>query len=98
MSDATTAAPRSTWLTASAWRELFRERPIIPLIGLLVLLVALSELVRPGIVDLGWAGVISRTAVPLAILAACQTLTMLTGGIDPSVGPGAAGFGFLLGA
>jgi ribose transport system permease protein len=96
MSDATTAAPRSTWLTASAWRELFRERPIIPLIGLLVLLVALSELVRPGIVDPGWAGVISRTAVPLAILAACQTLTMLTGGIDLSVGQVASVSGFLV--
>ena len=45
-----------------------------------------SELVRPGIVGAEWAGVILRAAVPLAILAGCQTLTMLTGGIDLSVG------------
>jgi ribose transport system permease protein len=96
VSQATTTAPRSTWLTAAGWRQLFRERPIIPLVGLLVLLVALSEVVRPGIVTPNWAGVILRAAVPLAILAACQTLTMLTGGIDLSVGQVASVSGFLV--
>ncbi|HEX2221637.1 MAG TPA: ABC transporter permease [Candidatus Limnocylindria bacterium] len=96
MSDATATVARSPWLTAAGWRQLFRERPIIPLVGLLALLVGVSELVRPGIVDAGWAGVILRAAVPLAILAACQTLTMLTGGIDLSVGQIASMSGFLL--
>lgn len=68
-----------------AWRDLLRERPIVPLTGLLVVLVALIELADPGIVTPGWAGVILRASVPLAILAGCQTLTMLTGGIDLSV-------------
>jgi ribose transport system permease protein len=36
-----------------------------------------------------------RTAVPLAILAGCQTLTMLTGGIDLSVGAVASMVGFV---
>ena len=43
-----------------------------------------------------WAGVILRAAVPLAILAGCQTLTMLTGGIDLSVGAVASMSGFVL--
>ena len=43
-----------------------------------------------------WAGVILRTAIPLAILAGCQTLTMLTGGIDLSVGAVASMSGFVV--
>ena len=75
-------------------RRLMRDRPILPLIALLVVLVIILELVRPGIV-LGvgdqlfnqiWVSATLRQAIPLAILAACQTLTMLTGGIDLSVG------------
>ena len=37
-----------------------------------------------------------RTAIPLAILAGCQTLTMLTGGIDLSVGAVASMAGFVV--
>jgi ribose transport system permease protein len=40
--------------------------------------------------------VILRAAVPLAILAGCQTLTMLTGGIDLSVGAVASMAGFVV--
>jgi ribose transport system permease protein len=40
--------------------------------------------------------VIFRAAVPLAILASCQTLTMLTGGIDLSVGAVASMAGFVV--
>jgi ribose transport system permease protein len=76
-------------------RALFRDRPIIPLIALLALLVVVIQLASPGIVKLSWAGVILRTAVPLAILAGCQTLTMLTGGIDLSVGAVASMAGFV---
>lgn len=91
-----TVAVRNPWLTAAAWRGLFRDRPIIPLIGLLGVLVVASELVRPGIVSAQWAGVMLRAAVPLAILAACQTLAMLTGGIDLSVGAVASMSGFVV--
>jgi ribose transport system permease protein len=74
----------------------FREHPIIPLLILLALLVGLSEIIRPGIVSLNWGGVILRAAIPLAILAASQTLTMLTAGIDLSVGAVASMTGFLV--
>jgi ribose transport system permease protein len=74
---------------------MFRDRPIVPLIGLLAVLVLVIAIVQPGIVGLPWAGVIMRAAVPLAILAGCQTLTMLTGGIDLSVGAVASMAGFV---
>jgi ribose transport system permease protein len=77
-------------------RNLFRERPIVPLFGLLAILVILSEVVRPGIVTANWAGVMIRAAIPLAILAGCQTITMLTAGIDLSVGAVASMSGFLV--
>jgi ribose transport system permease protein len=90
------SSARNPWLTASAWRGLFRDRPLVPLIGLLALLVALVWLVRPEVVGPNWAGVIVRAAIPLALLAACQTLTFLTGGIDLSVGAVASMSGFVV--
>ena len=92
-----TAVTRSrSGISAAELRRLFRDRPTIPLVALLAGLVVLSEIARPGIVSPEWAGVILRTAVPLAILAGCQTLTMLTAGIDLSVGAVASMTGFLV--
>ena len=87
---------RSPWLTGTAWRGLFRDRPLIPLIALLALLVVILGLVKPDIIKPGWVGVTLRAAIPLAILAACQTLTFLTGGIDLSVGAIASMSGFVV--
>jgi ribose transport system permease protein len=70
----------------AALRALMRDRPIVPLIGLLLLLVITLEVIRPGIVNELWVANSIKFAIPLAILAAAQTLTMLTGGIDLSVG------------
>ena len=96
MTEATsTSGPRTAWRSGGAWRSLFRDRPIVPLIGLLLVLVAIIQVAQPGIVSPSWAGVILRTSVPLAILAGCQTLTMLTGGIDLSVGAVASMAGFV---
>ena len=83
------------WQSAETWRNLFRDRPVIPLTGLLLVLVAVIELADPGIVGPSWVGVILRQSVPLAILAGCQVLTMLTGGIDLSVGAVASMAGFV---
>ncbi|MEA2631037.1 MAG: ribose transport system permease protein [Chloroflexota bacterium] len=83
------------WRGADAWRGLFRDRPIIPLIGLLGVLILIIDVADPGIVSPGWANIIVRTTVPLAILAGCQTITMLTGGIDLSVGAVASMTGFV---
>jgi ribose transport system permease protein len=86
----TTATPamggRTDWRSGDSWRRLFREKPVIPLIALLVALIVVLQVVQPGTVGPNWLAAQIRFAVPLAILAACQTLTMLTGGIDLSVG------------
>ncbi len=96
MSSATGAhGARSNWRSATAWRSTFRDRPLIPLIGLLVLLVVVIAVIPPDVVNPGWVGVTLRAAIPLAILAGCQTLTFLTGGIDLSVGAVASMSGFM---
>jgi ribose transport system permease protein len=78
------------------WRTVIRDQPIIPLVVLLVALVAVLELAKPGIVNGNWVATTMRAAIPLAILAACQTLAMLTGGIDLSVGAVASMAAFLM--
>jgi ribose transport system permease protein len=60
------------------------DNPIIPLILLLIVLVGVLEFMRPGILNERWMGNTIKFAIPLAMLAACQTMTMLTGGIDLS--------------
>ncbi len=88
--------PQASSLSAAGLRSLVRERKLIPLLGMLAILVVLSEVIRPGIVSLNWSGVMIRASIPLAILAGCQTITMLTGGIDLSVGAIASMSGFLV--
>ena len=77
-------------------QRLFRDRPLIPLTALLVLLIAVLEVAKPGTISPGWVGTTVRAAIPLAILAGCQTLAMLTGGIDLSVGTVASMAAFVM--
>ena len=79
-----TAVERDS-LAARAAR-LMVDHPLIPLVGLLIGLVAVLQVMQPGIVNERWLGNTVKFAIPLAMLAACQTLTMLTGGIDLSAG------------
>jgi ribose transport system permease protein len=95
MTATTDPTPDRARLSPAAWRNLLRDRPLIPLTILLVLLVATVELSRPGTVSVNWAAFTVRQAAVLAILGACQTLTMLTGGIDLSVGYVASMAGFV---
>ncbi|MBA3236013.1 MAG: ABC transporter permease, partial [Chloroflexi bacterium] len=81
---------------AERTRRLLRDRPLIPLTALLVLLVLLMQLAQPGVVTQSWIGSTIRAAVPLAILGAAQTLAMLTGGIDLSVGTIASMAAFIM--
>jgi ribose transport system permease protein len=62
-----------------------REQPILVLCALLVALVLGLEAARPGMVGPGWISNTILFAAPLGIVAAGQTLVMLTGGIDLSV-------------
>jgi len=84
-SQGTSMPTQSSLLSAGAWRRRLRDQPVIPLILLLAALVLLLQIVQPGIVKADWVSSTIKFATPLAILAACQTLVMLTGGIDLSV-------------
>jgi ribose transport system permease protein len=64
--------------------DILRDYPVIALVVLLLCLVGLLQTISPGIVNERWIGNTVKFAVPLAMLAACQTLTMYTGGIDLS--------------
>lgn len=83
-----TAVPRppaSGERPVAGWLAGLRSQPVVPLLILLAGLVVLLQLVRPGIVSPSWISTTILFATPLAILAAAQTLVMLTGGIDLSV-------------
>ena len=63
---------------------------------LLLVLVAVLQILRPGIVNERWIANSVKFAIPLALLAGCQTMTMLTGGIDLSVATVATMAGFIM--
>ena len=62
------------------------NQPLVLLIALLLVLMLILEILQPGIVSPRWLGNMAKFAIPLAMLAACQTATMITGGIDLSAG------------
>jgi len=82
-------------ITATVAR-LFRDQPLIPLLVLLAVLVAAFAVANPEANFSGFVAAQMRTAIPLAILAGCQTLVMLTGGIDLSVAATASMSGFVV--
>ena len=65
--------------------EVIREHPILVLCAFLLVLVVGLDVTRPGMVSPGWISNTVLFAAPLGIVAAGQTLVMLTGGIDLSV-------------
>ena len=67
-------------------RRLMADQPMIPLVVLLLVLCAVLQTLTPGIISPLWIANTIKFAIPLALLAGAQTLTMLTGGIDLSVG------------
>lgn len=77
-------------------RRFAADHPIVPLIVLFAVLVVALELLRPGIVNERWMANTVKFAIPLAILAGCQTMTMLTGGIDLSVSTSATMAAFIV--
>ena len=89
------SAPRSRFEARSAliW---FRRNTIAALILLLLAFIAIVEIVKPGTVNPVWLSNTLLFAAPLGILAAGQTMVMLTGGIDLSVVSVATGSAFLM--
>ena len=89
----------TTPATLSLGRRISRfmsDQPLVPLIILLIVLIVILQILRPGIINERWIANTIRFAIPLAILAGCQTMTMLTGGIDLSVGTVATMSAFIM--
>jgi ribose transport system permease protein len=74
----------------------FQRNNFVALVLLLLMFVAAVELLKPGTVNLVWLSNTLLFAAPLGILAAGQTMVMLTGGIDLSVVSVAMGSAFLM--
>jgi ribose transport system permease protein len=90
-------SPRSRLsLGGGAILTLLRRHTTLALILLLIAFVAGVEAARPGTVTPIWISNTLLFAAPLGIMAAGQTLVVLTGGIDLSVASVATGAGYLL--
>jgi ribose transport system permease protein len=74
----------------------FQRNNVVALLLLLLLFVAAVELLKPGTVNPVWLSNTLLFAAPLGILAAGQTMVMVTGGIDLSVVSVAMGSAFLM--
>ena len=83
-------------VTGGGLVTLLRTRTIVVLGLLLLALVAGIQLARPGTVNALWASNMLLFAAPLGIVAAGQTLVMLTGGIDLSVANVATASAYLM--
>lgn len=79
-----TATPDTPSTAAGRLAAFLRDYPVVTLIALLIALIGVLQVLSPGIVNERWIGNTVKFAIPLAMLAACQTLTMYTGGIDLS--------------
>jgi ribose transport system permease protein len=90
---ASTQSPRFEPRSILTW---FQRNNVVALVLLLLLFVAAVELLKPGTVNPVWLSNTLLFAAPLGILAAGQTMVMLTGGIDLSVVSVAMGSAFLM--
>ena len=94
--DATSGRTPSGLPKGAALVAFMRRNTILVLVLLLVLFVVGIEVARPGTVTPTWLSNTLLFAAPLGVLAAGQTLVMLTGGIDLSVASVATGAAYLL--
>ncbi len=83
-------------VTGGGLVSLLRTRTIVVLILLLLAFVVGIDLARPGTVNALWISNMMMFAAPLGIIAAGQTLVMLTGGIDLSVASVATASAYLM--
>lgn len=85
MSSAPAAVTERRDSAAQTVMRTFRDRPTVPLLILLAILAIAFIGLNPRTNVTEWVASTLRAAIPLAILAGCQTIVMLTGGIDLSV-------------
>jgi ribose transport system permease protein len=96
MSGSSDASTRSRRREARSLLSWFQRNTIVALILLLLIFIASVELMKPGTVNTVWLSNTLLFAAPLGILAAGQTMVMLTGGIDLSVVSVSMGSAFLM--
>jgi ribose transport system permease protein len=96
MSGSSDGSTRSTRFEVRSVLFWFQRNTIVVLILLLLLFIAAVEVMKPGTVNPVWLSNTLLFAAPLGILAAGQTMVMLTGGIDLSVVSVAMGSAFLM--
>ncbi len=71
---------------ADSWRSRFGEHPLWVLFGVLVVLILVTGIIEPRYLSPNGIRNTILLAAPLGIMAGAQTILMLTGGIDLSVG------------
>ncbi len=81
---------------AGAWAHWLRDRPLVVLSAVLVLLVVITGIIEPAYFSVTGLRNTALFAAPLGIMAAGQTLLMLTAGIDLSVAMVATGAGYVV--
>jgi ribose transport system permease protein len=96
MSGSPDASARGSRFEARGALIWFQRNTIAALILLLLVFIAIVDIVKPGTVNPVWLSNTLLFAAPLGILAAGQTMVMLTGGIDLSVVSVATGSAFLM--
>jgi ribose transport system permease protein len=98
MSAGADTAAKSALSVAGTGRlvALLRTHTVLVLMALLIVFVAGIEVAKPGTVTPIWVSNMFLFAAPLGILAAGQTLVMLTGGIDLSVSAVATASAYLM--
>ena len=77
--------------------DLMQDRPLLVLSGVLGVLILVTGAIEPGYLSLQGMRNTALIAAPLGIMAAGQTLLMLTGGIDLSVAMVATGAAYVAG-
>jgi len=86
----------ATLVAPNGRRRFLQDRPLVALAALLLLLTAVVDILSPGAVTPEWVSATLMFAAPLGIIAAGQTLVILTGGIDLSVGVVATTAGYVM--
>ncbi len=95
--DLATSRPAAT-APGAALLGALRTQSIFVLILLLLALVGVIALIRPGTITLTWVSNTLLFAAPLGLMAGGETLLLLTGGIDLSIAAVATGAAYMLSA